>query len=73
MKSTHHFVNVLSRFFTVKILKNGWLLLGVLIISGPSVVQAQIDPLWELELKNFDIRTYKAAVDRLFNEWEYCY
>ncbi len=60
----------MSRFFTVKILKNGWLLLGVLIISGPSVVQAQIDPLWELELKNFDIRTYKAAVDRLFNEWE---
>jgi hypothetical protein len=33
-------------------------------------VNAQVDPVWEYSLRNFELRTYKAAVDTLFEAWE---
>lgn len=45
-------------------------ILGILLILGPLPVIAQVDPVWEFQLRNFELRTYKAAVDTLFDDWE---
>jgi hypothetical protein len=70
MKLTNHCLNVLSSFLSVKILKERFLILCLLTGFVASPVMGQVDPVWEYPLKNFELRTYKQAVDRLFEAWE---
>ena len=70
MKLTTHFLNVLSSFFSVKTHKER--LVFVILVFGffGNPLFAQVDPIWEYSLKNFELRTYKEAIDTLFLEWE---
>ena len=70
MKFTSHRANVLSSLFCVKTLNKrlGFLLLFLGVGSLPAF--SQVEPVWEYELDNFEIRTYSKAVNRLFDAWE---
>lgn len=70
MKLTSHCVNVLSSILSVKTHKERLGILFLLLGPGLSTANAQIDPVWEYHLQNFDLRTYKEALDTLFIEWE---
>jgi hypothetical protein len=70
MKLTTHFLNVMSSFFSVKTHKERLVFVYILIGFSVNPLSAQVDPIWEYSLKNFELRTYKQAVDTLFLEWE---
>lgn len=70
MKLTTHFLNVLSCFLSVKTHKERLGSLLIIIAFGCLPLSAQLDPLWEYSLKNFELRSYKTAVDTLFEAWE---
>lgn len=70
MKLTSHCVNVLSSILSVKTLKGGFLILCLLTVFGSVRTFGQIDPVWEYALRDFDLRSYKSGVDRLFLAWE---
>lgn len=70
MKFTSHCANVLSSIFSVK--THNIRLRALFLILGLSHLPAisQVDPVWEYSLDNFELRTYKRAVDSLFEAWE---
>lgn len=70
MKFSSHRANVLSSNFCVKILNQRLGFVLFIIGMGSSSVQAQMDPIWEYSLRDFELRTYKEAVDKLFSVWE---
>ena len=70
MKLTSHCVNVLSSILSVKTLKERLRFLSLLGILSPLSGYGQIDPVWEYELDNFDLRTYRQALEELFIVWE---
>ena len=55
---------------TVKTLKERLGIVLILSFTATLPAYSQIDPVWELKLRGFDLRSYSEAINRLFEDWE---